>query len=96
MSIVDSHVWYFHSGASKHITLQCDMFTSLDSTSIGNSVTCADKSSYLEKGVGKIVLDVSNGGSFILHDALYVPGIKKNLLLVSALAKVGLVVKFVD
>ena len=42
------------------------------------------------------MLDAANGGSFILHDALYVPGIKKNLLSVSALARVGLVVKFVD
>ena len=42
------------------------------------------------------MLDAANGGSFILHDALYVPGIQKNLLSVSALARVGLVVKFVD
>ena len=32
----------------------------------------------------------------MLTDALYVLGIKKNLLLVSALTRVGLVVKFVD
>ena len=36
------------------------------------------------------------GDAFILKDALYVPGIKKNLLSVFALARVGLVVKFVD
>ena len=70
-----THVWYFDSGASKHITSQHDLFTSLNSAPIGNSVTCADNSSYPIKGVGKIVLDAANGGSFILHDALYVPGI---------------------
>jgi len=37
-----------------------------------------------------------NGSSFTLVDALYVLGIKKNLLSVSALARLGLVVKFVD
>ena len=47
-------------------------------------------------GVGKIILTTADGSSFILSDTLFVPGIKKNLLLVSALAKVGLVVKFVD
>ena len=41
MSIVDSHVWYFDSGATKHITSQCDMFISLESALIGNIVTCS-------------------------------------------------------
>ena len=72
------------------------MFTSFDYAPTGNSVTCADNSFYPVKGVGKIVLDATNGGSFILHDALYVLGKKKNLLSISALAKAGLVVKFVD
>ncbi|MCO5577113.1 hypothetical protein L7F22_030936 [Adiantum nelumboides] len=47
-------------------------------------------------GVGKIVLTIANGSFFTLLDALDVPGIKKNLLSVSALAGLGLVVKFVD
>src|SRR5271156_132307 len=40
---------------------------------------------YLVEGVGKIVLAAAIGDTFILKDALYVPGIKKNLLSVSAL-----------
>ena len=42
-------------------------------------------------GVGKIILTTADGSPFILSDALFVPGIKKNLLSVSALAKIGLV-----
>ena len=42
------------------------------------------------------MLTAANGSTFTLSDALYVPGIKKNLLSVFALAKIGLVVKFVD
>lgn len=30
MFVVDSHVWYFDSGASKHITSERDMFTSFN------------------------------------------------------------------
>ena len=30
MSVADSHVWYFDSGATKHITSQRDMFTCLE------------------------------------------------------------------
>ena len=29
MSVVDSYVWYFDSGATKHITSQCILFTLL-------------------------------------------------------------------
>ena len=51
---------------------------------------------YPMKGISKIVLTPINDSSFTLSDALYVPGIKKNLLSISALARLGLVVKFVD
>ncbi|WP_165303590.1 DDE-type integrase/transposase/recombinase, partial [Enterobacter cloacae complex sp. CH23B] len=92
----DSHVWYFDNGATKYITSHRELFTSLESVPHGNSVICANNDSYLVQGVGKIVLTATNGSSFTLVDALYVPGIKKNLLSVSALARLGLVVKFVD
>ena len=48
------------------------------------------------KEAGTIVLTVANGNAFTLKDALYVPGIKKNLLSVSTLTRFGLIVKFVD
>ncbi|MCO5585832.1 hypothetical protein L7F22_039765 [Adiantum nelumboides] len=92
----NSHVWYFDSGATKHITSHRDLFTSLESVHHGNSVTCANNASYPVQGVGKIVLTAANGSSFTLIDALYEPGIKKNLLSVFTLARLGLVVKFVD
>ena len=92
----DSDVWYFDSGATKHITSHRDMFTCLEAVPNGNTVTCANNASYPVKGIGKIVLTSANGSSFTLSDALYVPGIRKNLLSVSALARLGFVVKFVD
>ena len=96
MSVVDLDVWYFDSGATKHITSQRSFFTSLESAPTGNTVSCANNSSYPVKGVGQIVLTAADGSTFTLTDALYVPGIKKNLLSVSALAKIGLLVKFMD
>ena len=42
------------------------------------------------------MLIATDGSTFTLSNVLYVPGIKKNLLSVSTLAKIGLVVKFVD
>ena len=35
MSVVDSDLWYFDSGATKHITSQRNMFTSLESAPMG-------------------------------------------------------------
>ena len=52
MSAVDSDVWYFDSGATKHITSQRIFFTSLELAPTGNTVTCANNSSYPVMGVG--------------------------------------------
>ena len=56
MSVVDMDVWYFDSGATKHIISQRSFFTLIEFSPTGNTVTCANNSSYLVKGVGKIVL----------------------------------------
>jgi len=68
----DSHVWYFDSGATKHITSHRDLFTSLEFVPHGNTVTYANNASYPVQGVGKIVRSTAaNGSSFTLVDALY-------------------------
>ncbi|MCO5603740.1 hypothetical protein L7F22_057892 [Adiantum nelumboides] len=89
-------IWYFDSGASKHITSRKDLFSSLDAAPAGKKVTCANNASYPIKGVGKILITNSDGSDLCLPDVLYVPGIKKNLLSVSSLAKNGLRVIFED
>lgn len=60
------------------------LFTSFAIGSHGGTITCANYY-YSMRGVGKIVLTVANGGAFTLSDALWVLGIKKNLLSVSAI-----------
>ncbi|MCO5566497.1 hypothetical protein L7F22_020174 [Adiantum nelumboides] len=89
-------IWYFDSGASRHITSKKDLFCSLDAAPAGKKVTCANNASYPIKGVGKILITISDGSDLCLPDILYVPGIKKNLLFVSSLAKNGLRVIFED
>ncbi|MCO5608578.1 hypothetical protein L7F22_062790 [Adiantum nelumboides] len=89
-------IWYFDSGASRHITSRKDLFCSLDAALAGKKVTCANNASYPIKGVGKILITISDGSDLCLPDVLYVPGIKKNLLSVSSLAKNGLRVIFED
>ena len=94
--VVDLDVWYFDGDATKHITLHHNFFTSLQFAPIGNLVSCANNFSYLVKRVGQIVLIATDGSTLTLLDALYVLGIKKNLLLFFALAKIGLIIKFMD
>ncbi|MCO5602817.1 hypothetical protein L7F22_056956 [Adiantum nelumboides] len=89
-------IWYFDSGASRHITSRKDLFCSLDAAPTGKKVTCANNASYPIKGVGKILITISDGSDLCLPDVLYVPGIKKNWLSVSSLAKNGLRVIFED
>ncbi|MCO5611254.1 hypothetical protein L7F22_065506 [Adiantum nelumboides] len=80
----------------RHITSRKDLFCSLDAAPAGKKVTCANNASYPIKGVGKILITISDGSDLCLPDVLYVPGIKKNLLSVSSLAKNGLRVIFED
>ncbi|MCO5554507.1 hypothetical protein L7F22_008036 [Adiantum nelumboides] len=89
-------IWYFDSGASRHITSRKDLFCPLDAAPAGKKVTCANNASYPIKGVGKILITISDGSDLCLRDVLYVPGIKKNFLSVSSLAKNGLRVIFED
>ncbi|MCO5560594.1 hypothetical protein L7F22_014209 [Adiantum nelumboides] len=89
-------IWYFDSGASRHITSRKDLFCSLDAAPAGKKVTCANNASYPIKGVGKILITILDGSDLCLPDVLYVPRIKKNLLSVSSLAKNGFRVIFED
>ncbi|MCO5572500.1 hypothetical protein L7F22_026255 [Adiantum nelumboides] len=66
------------------------------SSTAGKKVTCANNASYAIKGVGKILITILDGSDLCLPDVLYVPGIKKNLLSISSLAKNGLRVIFED
>ncbi|MCO5592489.1 hypothetical protein L7F22_046492 [Adiantum nelumboides] len=67
-------IWYFDSGASRHITSRKDLFCSLDAAPAGKKVTCADNASYPIKGVGikENLLSVSslakNGLRIIFED----------------------------
>ncbi|MCO5550885.1 hypothetical protein L7F22_004379 [Adiantum nelumboides] len=54
-------IWYFDSGASRHITSRKDLFCSLDAALAGKKVTCANNASYPIEGVGTL-----ENGLFVL------------------------------
>ena len=87
-------IWYFDSGASRHITSRKDLFRSLDAAPVGKQVTCANNSSYPIKGFGEISITIENGTNLCLSYVFYVPRIKRDLLLVSSLSKNGYCIIF--
>ncbi|MCO5600359.1 hypothetical protein L7F22_054470 [Adiantum nelumboides] len=54
-------IWYFDSGASRHITSRKDLFCSLDAAPAGKKVICANNASYPIKGIGTL-----ENGLFVL------------------------------
>ena len=55
-----------------------------------------DDSQYPIKGMGEASYKLDSGKSMKMKDVLYVPGLKKNLLSISALDKRGFRVAFID
>jgi hypothetical protein len=74
--------WIIDSVASKHMT--------------GQKVTLGDDYQYPIKGVGESNYKLDSGTPMKMKDVLYVLGLTKNLLSISALDKKGFIVAFID
>jgi hypothetical protein len=59
-------------------------------------VTLGDDYQYPIKGVGESNYKLNSGNAMKMKDVLYVPGLTKNLLSISALEKKGFRVAFID
>jgi hypothetical protein len=68
----------------------------LKPTSFEKKVTCANDQSHFIKGVGSISICAVDGAKFTLSNILYVLGITKNLLSISAFSKCGYHIIFDD
>jgi hypothetical protein len=75
------------SGASKHMTRYKDS---------PHKVKLGDDYQYPIKGVGEASYKLNLGKPMKMKEVLYVPGLKKNLLSISALDKKGFRVAFID
>ena len=82
--------WLIDSGASKHMTGQRDILSSLIEKNFPHKVTLRDDYQYPIKGVGKSNYKLDYGTPMKMKDVLYVPGLTKSFLSISALEKKGL------
>jgi hypothetical protein len=88
--------WLIDSGASKHMTGQRDIHSSLTEKDFPQKVSLGDDYQYPIKGMGESTHKLDLGTSMRMKDVFYVPSLTKNLLSMSLLDKKGFRVAFID
>jgi len=88
--------WIVDSGASKHMTGFESSLSSLEKKESPHKVKLGDDFQYSIKGVGEASYKLDSGKSIRMKGVLFFPGLKKNLLSISALEKKGFIIAFVD
>jgi hypothetical protein len=88
--------WLIDSGASEHMTRQRDILSCISENKFSQKVTLGDDYQYPIKGVGESNYKLNSGNSLKMKDVLYVPGLTKYLLSISALENKGFRVSFID
>ncbi|CAI7822549.1 unnamed protein product [Closterium sp. NIES-54] len=76
----DKDLWFLDSRCSQHMTGRKDWFTVIHDPSVTKSVKGFDGSMQEVAGVGEVLLEGTNGLHVTLHDVLFVPGMKANLV----------------
>ena len=92
---ISNKAWVIDSGSSRHITRYKETLDSL-SEKVNDEVTIGDNSAHSVEGIGNCTLKLKSGNSLLLKGVLYLLGIKRNLILVTALEDDGHNVAFVD
>jgi hypothetical protein len=90
----DSDIWLIDSGASRHMTGHREHLTDLVEKESRLHVVLGDNARYTMKGVGTSSFQLDSDIPLQLSEVLYVPGMKRNLVFVSALEDKGYKVIF--
>ena len=91
-----SNDWLIYSGDSKLMTGFKEYFVKLSEHESPHKVKLGDDYQYPIKGSGESSYKIDLGKSMKMKDVLFVLGIKKNLLSISALEAKGIMVAFLD
>ena len=96
LSASTTSTWYIDSGASSHMTGAREMFSELSQEGIDVEVVLGNDTVVRVVGHGTITIQRETMSPMILRDVLFVPGLKKNLILVSMIEDKGLGVSFLN
>lgn len=81
----DVNAWFVDSGASVDIKCNNNWYHNFKETRNGANIYLGDVHAYQIKEYGDILATLSNGSSRNIHNVIYVPQIKKNLIYVSTI-----------
>jgi hypothetical protein len=87
-------VWFLDNVASLHMTEARELFNSLTESDTNLHVKPVDDAKYAVNGEGIVMFQLDSRGSLDAQDVLYIPGLKKNFLSVSAMNEKGFTVTF--
>jgi hypothetical protein len=83
--IIGSKTWLVDNGASKHMTGYKEILSDFKKKSLAEQVELRDDKCYKIEGVGSISFRLESGAILHVDEVLYVPRLRKNLLLVATL-----------
>jgi hypothetical protein len=93
-TVSGSGTWLVDSGSSRHMTGSRESLTSLSEEDSRLQVELGDNAKFAVKGVGAASFQLQSEKPLKMSDVLYVSGLKKNLLSISAMKDRGYVVAF--
>ncbi|KNA13253.1 hypothetical protein SOVF_118610, partial [Spinacia oleracea] len=82
--------WIIDTGATKHFCANKELFENFEEAANGEQVFMGNSSSAEVIGKGKISLKLNSGKTLALHNVLYVPSIRRNLISGGLLNKAGI------
>ena len=86
--------WIIDSGASKHMTGNINLLSNLSLSESSNTIVFGNDASFSVEGSGSASFKLKSGDIVHMDGILYVPGLKRNLISVSALEDKGFTVGF--
>ena len=77
--------WFLDSGASFHMTDNKSLLSTLEENDLQMHIEMGNDERYSVSGVGMVAFQREHGALNTLTDVKYVPGLKKNLVLIAML-----------
>ncbi|WJX93643.1 hypothetical protein P8452_75143 [Trifolium repens] len=84
----DSMEWYFDSGCSNHMTGNRSILSNFNEC-LNIKIKLANNEFTRAKGMGNVMIEMSNGKKAVIENVLFVPGMQCNLLSVGKLISKG-------
>eukprot|EP00253_Pinus_taeda_P004565 PITA_04565 len=86
--------WFLDSGASFHMTGDKSLFNTLEEKDLQILIAMGNDEKYSVSSVGIVIFQREHGSRLTLNDVKYVPGLKRNLVLITMLEDRGYDVVF--